>query len=130
MSEHHPMECCRHHHNNVPVNGQNPQMPPKILRTQPAADICETSDNFIIKMDMPGLNPDAISVKLDKEILTIEAKSEIEGLPPLEFHRQFRVMRGLDASACDADYKQGVLALTLPKPSTAKPQQIRIQSEE
>ena len=102
----------------------------KIQHVQPAADIIETENDFNIRMDMPGLAPDDISVKLDKEILTVEAKSEVEGLAPRIFYRQFRVMRGLDATKCRADYKQGVLALTLAKPTTAQPQQIKITSEE
>ena len=111
------------------VKGEGAPAEERLVRIQPAADIIETKDSFIVNMDMPGLDPAAITVNLDKEILTVEAKSEVDGFPPQMFYRQFRVMRGLDASRCRADYKQGVLALTLAKPTSAQPQQIKIQAE-
>ena len=130
MSENNSIQCCNDTNNNVQVHGDNIPVQPKLRRVQPPADIAETKEDFVVSLDMPGLNPNDISVKLDKEILTVEAKSEIDGLPPRIFYRQFRVMNGLDASKCRADYKQGVLMLSLAKPTTAQPQQIKIQSEE
>lgn len=130
MSENNNIQCCNNTNNDVQVHGDNIPAQPKLRRVQPPADIAETKEDFVVSLDMPGLNPNDISVKLDKEILTVEAKSEIDGLPPRIFYRQFRVMNGLDASKCRADYKQGVLSLSLAKPTTAQPQQIKIQSEE
>ena len=95
------IQCCQ---DNAQVKVQGDQEPAqiKIQHVQPAADIIETEKDFNIRMDMPGLAPDDISVKLDKEILTVEAKSEVEGLAPRIFYRQFRdslivslVMRGM-----------------------------------
>ena len=101
----------------------------RVAQVQPAVDIEEAKDDFIVNVDMPGIDPKDIQVNLDKEILTVDATSEIEGLPPRHYYRQFRVMRGLDASKCRADYKFGVLTLKLAKPTTAQPQQIKITSE-
>lgn len=101
----------------------------KYQNIQPDVDIEEAKDDYIVTVDMPGLDPSTIDVKLDKEILTVEAKSEIEGLAPRHYYRQFRVMRGLDAAQCRADYKHGVLTLKLAKPLTEKPQQIKISCE-
>jgi HSP20 family protein len=98
----------------------------RVCQIQPDADIAESKEDFILTMDMAGVDTKDIDIKLDKDILTINAKSSIEGLAPRQYYRQFRVMRGLDASACRADYKLGVLTLKLAKPSTAKPQQIPI----
>lgn len=113
----------------VQVTGKETNGQVKYQAVTPLADIEEAKEDFIVNIDMPGLNPSDIEVKLDKEILTVEAKAEIEGLPPRLYRRQFRVMRGLDAARCRADYKQGVLTLRLAKPKTAQPQQIKIQSE-
>ena len=93
------------------------------------ACIEEAKEDYVIRMDMPGLDPAGIDVKLDKDILTVEAKAEIEGLAPRKYYRQFRVMRGLDAAKCQADYKLGVLTLKLAKPQSAQPQQIKISCE-
>lgn len=111
------------------VNGESHEAEEQIVRVQPAADIIEAKDSFIVNLDMPGLDPSKITVNLDKEVLTVEAKSEADGFPPQMFYRQFRVMRGLDASKCRADYKLGVLTLSLAKPSSAQPKQIKIQAE-
>jgi HSP20 family protein len=113
----------------VQVNGRETHEQAKYQLVTPASDIEEAKEDYVVNIDMPGLNPSDIEVKLDKEILTVEAKAEVEGLPPRIYRRQFRVMKGLDASQCRADYKQGVLTLKLAKPKSAKPQQIKIQSE-
>lgn len=115
---------------NVVVNNdQTVEKEKKIIRVQPDSDIAETKQAYAVMMDMPGLDPKDIRVNLDKEILTVEAVSEVEGLAPVKFYRQFRVMRGLDASKCQAEYKKGILTLRLPKPETAQPHQIKIQAE-
>lgn len=98
----------------------------RACRVSPDCDIEEAKDDYIVRMDMPGLDPEKIDVKLDKDILTVEADSAVDGLETRHYYRQFRVMRGLDAEKCQADYKLGVLTLTLAKPQTAKPQQIKI----
>ena len=101
----------------------------RACQVHPDCDIEEAKEDYVIRMDMPGLDPAGIDVKLDKDILTVEAKVEIEGLAPRRYYRQFRVMRGLDAAKCQADYKLGVLTLNLAKPQGAQPQQIKICCE-
>lgn len=101
----------------------------RACQVHPDCDIEEAKKDYVIRMDMPGLDPAGIDVKLDKDILTVEAKVEIEGLAPRRYFRQFRVMRGLDAAKCQADYKLGVLTLKLAKPQSAQPQQIKICCE-
>ena len=101
----------------------------RACQVHPDCDIEEAKEDYVIRMDMPGLDPAGIDVKLDKDILTVEAKVEIEGLAPRRYYRQFRVMRGLDAAKCQADYKLGVLTLKLAKPQSAQPQQIKICCE-
>lgn len=110
-------------------NEQEQNVEVRVAQVQPAVDIEEAKEDFIVNVDMPGIDPKKIQVNLDKEILTVEANAEIEGLPPRHYYRQFRVMRGLDASQCRADYKLGVLTLKLAKPTTAQPKQIKITSE-
>lgn len=101
----------------------------KVQQVQPDVDIEEAKDDYVVTVDMPGLEPNSIDVKLDKEILTVEAHADIDGLAPRHYFRQFRVMKGLDASKCRADYKLGVLTLKLAKPEEAKPRQIQISCD-
>ena len=119
------------HHVNVATDqpNDNVQIQQRIQEFQPSADIEEAKEEYIVTVDLPGVNANEIQVNLDKEILTIEAHSEIEGFLPRVYRRQFRVMRGLDSAKCRADYKQGILTLRLPKPSKAIPQQIKISCE-
>lgn len=101
----------------------------KCVEYQPPVDIEETKDEYILNVDMPGVDPSAIDVNLDKDILSIGAKAEIDGLPARLYRRQFRVMRGLNPDKCKADYKLGVLTLRLAKPSSEVPHQIKISCE-
>ncbi|MCF6346451.1 MAG: Hsp20/alpha crystallin family protein [Thiomicrorhabdus sp.] len=72
----------------------------------PVVDIYETDDDFIVKAELPGVEKDDVHVHLENGILTIrgEKKTEIE-----------------------AEYKDGVLNLTLPKPEESKPNQIEVK---
>lgn len=101
----------------------------KTCQVNPDCDIEEAKEDYIVRMDMPGLDPSGIDVKLDKDILTVQAVAEIDGLMPRKYYRQFRVMRGLDAAKCQAEYKLGVLTLRLAKPQSMQPQQIKICCE-
>ncbi len=115
--------------NNKQETAQNEEVQVKFAEVQPAVDIEETKDEYILNIDMPGLDPRKIDVSLDKDILTLQADAEIEGLPPRRYRRQFRVMRGLESSKCNADYKCGVLTLRLAKPTSQVPHQIKISCE-
>ncbi len=115
--------------NNIDTQNAPNAVKIKFQQIQPDVDIEEADQDYIVTADMPGLDPKDIEVKLDKEILTVEAKSEIEGLTPRHYYRQFRVINGIDATQCRADYKLGVLTLKLAKPNAAKPQQIKISCE-
>ena len=93
---------------------------------QAPVDIMESSDGYVVVADMPGLDPTAITIRLDQEMLVIEGESTIDGLDPIRFRRMFRVVRGLDPEDVSADYKQGILTVTLPKPASHKPRQITV----
>lgn len=95
--------------------------------TQPVVDIIELSDDYIVRADIAGVKPEDINVSLDRDILTLQARSEVDGLSPRLYARKFRVMRGIDADKIRADYKDGVLTLKLAKPVENKPQKIQIQ---
>lgn len=98
-------------------------------RYLPACDIEETKDAFVVSIDMPGVEPAEIKVELDRDMLSISGVSEISGLETRQYKREFRVMRGVDASKVKADYRLGILSLTLPKPEAQQARQIKIESE-
>ena len=103
----------------------------------PALDVHEDADNFVIRAELPGLKRDDISVSLHDGALVISgertAEKVVEGV---EVHRQERYygkfQRALTlpapvvADKIKAQYKDGVLTVTLPKAEEAKPKQIDV----
>ncbi len=97
-------------------------------------DIREEEKAYILEADLPGFNKEDIKVELDKEYLTISAerKSETEekdekgGYIRRErsygsFSRSFNVS-AVDMNAVTAQYKDGVLKLTMPKKENKEPE--------
>ena len=93
---------------------------------QAPLDIQESRHNYVGISHMPAAPPARTIVRLDTEMLIIEADSDVEGLEPIQYRRIFRVVRGLDPEGVNADYKQGVLTVSLPKPPSHKPRQITV----
>jgi len=101
----------------------------------PPLDVQESKDNYTIRVEVPGLKREDIEVSLENDELTItgERKTEtpVEGT---EVHRQersygkfSRVLTLPTAVAADqvkAQYKDGILTVTLAKTEAAKPKQI------
>lgn len=92
----------------------------------PPVDIFEGDDAFLLVADMPGMDPEGIDVRLERDTLHVEGKSDLEVFEPLHFKRAFRVLRGLDPAAITASYKLGVLTVRLPKPDSIRPRTIQV----
>lgn len=107
----------------------------------PPADVIVGDDGVTVHMDVPGLNPDSLEIEIENDVLTVRG----ERRPPAEiedgdrtvrrierrfgrFERSLRVPRGLDPNAIDASISDGVLALRIPKPETAKPHRVQIKA--
>lgn len=103
----------------------------------PALDVQEDKDKFTIRVELPGLKREDIDVSLQDDALVISGERQSEKVEEgVEIHRQERFygkfQRALTlpepvaADAVKADYKDGVLTVTLPKREEAKPKQIDI----
>lgn len=104
----------------------------------PAADVEETDEALMLKVDLPGHDPKAIQVKVEGDTLTIqserrhESKKEKRGLLRAErsygvFTRSFSLPSTVDAAKCEARFEHGVLTVTMPKREDAKPRTIDIK---
>ena len=101
----------------------------------PMVDIYEQESGLTLVADMPGVISKNLKVDIDKGILTLEADVEIElkgGQLHSEFvtsgyYRQFRLPEHLDTNKVDAQLKDGVLTLALPKAEAAKPKRIEVK---
>ena len=104
----------------------------------PAMDVKETDDDIVITAELPGIEKDDIEITLENGVLTISAESkseteEKEGEKVVRQERRYgkyvRSMRlgtEIDESKIKADYKDGILALTLPKAEEVKPKKITV----
>lgn len=105
---------------------------------RPQVDIVEQDDKVLIRADMPGLEKDNIKVIVNDGLLTIEGSREekrdekSKGFVRTErfagtFARSFNLPAWADASKIDANYKNGVLEVTVPKTEKARPKEIDIK---
>lgn len=105
----------------------------------PAVDIVETDTTIQVRAEVPGLSRDDIELSLENNVLTLkgerkfEKESKDENYHRIErsygsFSRSFSVPSTVDEAGIKADYKEGVLTITLPKTQKAKPKQISINS--
>jgi HSP20 family protein len=100
-------------------------------------DISETDDEFVVKANLPGVEPEDVDVQVHGDTVTIrgEAKSESEekdgnwlrrerryGV----FTRSFNLPATIDSAKASADFEHGVLKLTLPKSETERPKSIKV----
>lgn len=104
----------------------------------PPVDIRETENELILKADVPDMEMKDIDVRIENGTLTIrgerkfEAKKEEGGWHRVErsygtFERMFTLPDTVNPEGVKADYKNGVLTVTLPKKEIAKPRQIKVQ---
>jgi HSP20 family protein len=103
----------------------------------PALDVFEDKDNLVVKAELPGMKKEDIEISLHDGSLSVsgERKSESRSESP-EFHRSERFFgrfqrtvslpTPVNAEKVKAQYKDGILTVTLPKTEEAKPKQIDV----
>jgi HSP20 family protein len=103
----------------------------------PAVDIHETENEIVVKAEVPGIEKDQIELSLENNVLTLKGERRFEKDAKEEnfhriersygsFNRSFTIPAVVDESKIAADYKEGVLTITLPKTQKAKAKQIAI----
>ncbi|PYV35307.1 MAG: molecular chaperone [Acidobacteria bacterium] len=103
----------------------------------PAVDIYETDANIVLKAELPGINPNDVEVRVEDGTLYLKGQRKFEKEVKEEnyhrversygsFVRSFPLPNSVNADDAKAEYKDGVLALTLPKREEAKPKTIKI----
>ena len=106
----------------------------------PAVDILETDNELIIKADLPQVDMQDIHVELENGTLSLRGERKFEyedkgaGYHRLErsygsFARHFGVPDTVDPEKVKADYKNGVLTVTLAKKEIAKPRSIKVEAQ-
>ena len=108
-----------------------------IMAWSPRVDVEETNDSYIVHADLPGINKNDVKVTLKDNVLTIHGERKHEDEKKEKnyhrveraygsFHRTFTLPTTVKGEDIKADYKNGVLVITLPKAEEAKPKEIKI----
>lgn len=104
----------------------------------PAVDIAEQEDDYVVKVELPGMSKDDVKITLESNILTIRGeKKQEKDLKEENYHRiersygsfqrSFTLPTTVKSDKIDASYKDGILTITLPKMEEAKPKQIEVK---
>lgn len=104
----------------------------------PAVDIFETEQEITLLADLPGVKADDLNIDLREGTLTLSGEAEAqEGPRETEvfreyrtgrYFREFTVSEMIDQAKIEAELRDGVLRLKLPKAEAAKPRQITVKA--
>ena len=104
----------------------------------PPVDIEETDTEFLVKADLPDVKKDEVKVQVENGVLTIEGeRRNVKEEKGRRFHkvereygrfiRRFTMPTEIDPEKVRAEFKDGVLNVTVPKAATAKPKSIEVR---
>lgn len=104
----------------------------------PAVDIQEDGDRFVLKADLPGVDPENIDVTMEDGVLTIQGSRESETATDDDNYRRYERVSGkflrrftlpdtANGEAISAATKHGVLEVSIPKQARPSPRKINVQ---
>ncbi len=104
----------------------------------PAVDIKEEDSRFVLHADLPGIEPGDIEITMDQGVLTIKGErvfdkeEESNGYKRIErargtFYRRFSLPDTADADNIEAQGKNGVLEIVIPKKQAVQPRRITVK---
>ena len=113
---------------------------PNLRPWTPPVDILETENELLLKMDVPDISMKDVDIRLENDTLTIKGDRRFEepqgkGYHRIErsygtFARSFSLPNTVDTEKVRADYRNGVLTITLPKKEVARPRSIKVEVSE
>ena len=103
----------------------------------PAVDLYEKDDYYVIKAELAGVNKEDIAIDLKDRVLTISGERSYENEVKQEnyyrrersygkFQRAFTLPADVDSDKIKAEFKDGLLQIEVPKPEAQKPKQVTI----
>lgn len=111
----------------------------KALAFRPAVDIFEDEESITLTAELPGMRVEDVQVDVDDNVLTLKGERKLEredrreGYHRVEraygsFSRSFQLPDGVDGEACEAEMRDGLLRVRLPKKPQPKPKRIDIKA--
>lgn len=103
----------------------------------PRVDIFETDRELLMFADMPGVATGDVDLRYEDGELVLQGKvaagrggeSLVREFEPVDFYRVFRVHDSIDAGKIEAELKNGVLTVHLPKEEKRQPRQVTVRSQ-
>jgi len=100
----------------------------------PLVDVHETKEEYLVKVDVPGVKADDVNVEVNENVLSIsgarvadeKGQAQLVERPYGSFVRTLTLPQGVDSDSIEAGYQDGVLELRIPKPAEQKPKKIAI----
>jgi HSP20 family protein len=100
----------------------------------PAADVHENADEYLVTIDLPGIERSGLDISLENNRLIVRGERFIEEQdtrrlerPAGRFLRRFEVPGTVETELIAAEYKDGVLIIRLPKRREEKSQRVQIK---
>jgi HSP20 family protein len=103
----------------------------------PALDAGETEHGWVVDIDLPGVAPESVDVVFDRNALTVRGtrqRADTEKSRPGireramgAFERTLRFPQHVDSEKISAEFRHGVLTITVPKAESARPRKIAVQ---
>ena len=105
----------------------------------PSVDVSETDDRFEVRAELPGVAKDDLHVSVKDNLLTLSGEKRQANVDDTQnyrraerryghFQRRFTLPAEVDTDDIKAEYSDGVLTLSIPKPEAAKPTEIPIST--
>ena len=125
---------------NAPFTVHRPLTLPSAYKWKPSADITETDDSYEVRAELPGVSKDDVQISVKDNLLTIKGEKRQEGVDDSKnykrierrygtFERNFTLPPKVVADSINAEFNDGVLTLSIPKPEEVKPKEIPINTE-
>ena len=106
-------------------------------RWVPAVDILEKDGNLMLRAELPGMNEKEIEVKIEGQVLTLKGERKIETEESKSnyhsreghfgtFCRSFSLPETVEGDKIKAEYKHGILTVTIPQKPVVQPREIPV----
>ena len=107
------------------------------MNWNPKVDVYEEKDSFVVKAELPGVAKEDISLDVEDRVMTLKGETEQDNEVKEEnyyrrervsgsFERAFTLPADVDPESINAEYKDGVLTVTIPKPEKQKSKQVTV----
>ncbi|MBK8247302.1 MAG: Hsp20/alpha crystallin family protein [Gemmatimonadetes bacterium] len=105
----------------------------------PSLDASETEHGWVVDIDLPGVAPESVDVVFDRNALTVrgtrqrvdgeKSRAGIRERAMGAFERTLRFPQHVDSEKISAEFRHGVLTITVPKAESARPRKISVQAD-